>query len=294
MKKTALITGGTRGIGFLTAKKLASLGYRVILTGRNPGACAAARQNIENQISDADVHAMVLDLSSFASVRRFGDAYLDQNLSLHLLINNAGIALQGKKIRLTEDGQEMTFATNNFGHFLLTRILQDTIVKSAPARIIHVSSRLHMPHSGFGGEVNFDFDNMRGQKWYDGQIFYKNSKLATLWMTYELQRRLSGTGVTSNAVCPGFMPETVAGNARGMQRFLLKHILTHMPGTRTAVQGSDNTVFAGTTPEYETAGGKFIVDQQEIRSSEESYDQAKAARFWKLVSELTDQAEIDR
>jgi retinol dehydrogenase-12 len=286
-KSTVLITGGTKGIGFATAQKLAAKGFRVVLTGRSKGACDTAVGAIRQSVKDAEVEGMTLDLTSLASVREFAQAYLKRDLPLHILINNAGIFQQQKKLELSKDGFELTFATNVFGAFLLTSLLAERLIQSAPARIVWLSTRLHMPKSGYGGEVNFDFDNLNGQKWYDDVVFYKNSKLAIAWLAYEFQRRLAGKNVTSNAVCPGFVPETAAEKQKGIRKFVMRYIVPLMPGTRTVGQASDNTIFVATDPTYATVGGRFIAELKEIASSEESYDQAKAKRFWQVAGELT-------
>ncbi len=154
---------------------------------------------------EASVESMPLDLASFASIRQCAAAFHAKQLPLHLLINNAGGGIPGKQARFTSDGFELTFATNHLGHFLLTHLLLDSLKQSAPARVITVSSRLHIPGYGGGPPPDFDYGNLKGEKYYHSRVFYKNSKLANVWFAYELQRRLEGTGITSNAVCPGFV-----------------------------------------------------------------------------------------
>jgi retinol dehydrogenase-12 len=286
-RKTVLITGGTKGIGFATARGLASRGHRVVLTGRVQAACDDAARAIASSASGAQVVGMALDLASLASVREFARAFLAEGRPLHVLINNAGQLSLDKTLRLTGDGIESTLATNAIGPFLLTQLLREALLRSAPARIVNVSSRVHMPNSGMAGEVSWDWDNLRGEKSFDPVVFYKNSKLAMMWMTYELDRRLAATGITVNAVCPGFVPETLAEHRRGLSRWLYKHVMTHLPGTRTVAQAADNTLFAATDPAYATKGGVFIGERKEIPSSDDSYDEAKAKRFWKLACELT-------
>jgi len=230
---------------------------------------------------------MPLDLASLRGVRAFARDYLSRRWPLHLLVNNAGLMLQGKSMQVSADGHELTLATDVLGPFLLTRALESALVDSAPARVVFVGSRLHMPKSGFGGEVHFDFDNLRGEKWYDGAVFYKNARLATMWVAYELQRRLAGKGVSVNVVCPGFVPVTIAEQERGLRRFFLKHVMPLFPGTSTVEAASENTVFVATSPLYATVGGRFVTGQREIPSSAESYDELAAGRFWKLASEMT-------
>ena len=129
-------------------------------------------------------------------------------IPLHLLINHAGGSFPGKQARFTADGFELTIGTNHLGHFLLTNLLIEDLKRSAPARVITVSSQLHIPGYGGGLRPDFDDENLKAEKYYNAQVFYKNAKLANIWFAYELQRRLAGSGVTSNAVCPGFVPRS--------------------------------------------------------------------------------------
>lgn len=282
--KTALVTGGTKGIGFVTARKLASRGFRVVMTGRSQSTCDEAASRIAGEAPGASAAGMALDLSSLEAVRAFAKSFEGP---LDLLVNNAGNMSLDKNAALTKDGIEATLATNVIGPFLLTRLLLPKLRARAPARVVNVGSRAHLPKSGYGAEVHWDWENLKGEKSYEPMTFYKNSKLALMWLTYELDRRLAGSGVVVNAVCPGFVPETVAEHAKGVRYFLFKHVMTHMPGAHTAEEAADNTVFAATNPTYEKKGGAFIGEQKEVKASDEAHDTAQAARFWKLACSLT-------
>ena len=279
--RVAMITGGNSGIGFATATKLAAHGFHVIMASRNQQTSAQAIARIRARQPDARVESIPLDLASFASVRQCAVAFQAKGYPLHVLINNAGGSIPGKQARFTADGFEMTFGTNHLGHFLFTNLLLDNLTRSAPARVITVSSQLHNPQYAGGKPPDFDYDNLKGEKYYDANVFYRNSKLANMWFTYELQRRLTGTGVTSNAVCPGFVPEAIADRRTSpVERFLYKQILARMPFARSLEQASTSYMVAATDPGLEGVGGKFIVDGKERRSSEESYDEQKARRLW--------------
>jgi NAD(P)-dependent dehydrogenase (short-subunit alcohol dehydrogenase family) len=146
-----------------------------------------------------------------------------------------------------------------------------------------VSSRLHIPGYAGGPGADFDYDNLKGEKYYNPTVFYRNSKLANMWFTYELQRRVAGTGVTSNAVCPGFVPEAIGDRRKSpIDRLLYRKILPRMPFARSLDQASASYLMAATDPRWEGVGGKFIVDGEERRSSDESYDEEKARRLWNL------------
>jgi retinol dehydrogenase-12 len=282
--RTAIVTGSTKGIGFVTAKKLAQKGFRVVVTGRAQAGADEAAKKVIAEVPGANAVGMALDLATLDGVRDFARRFEGP---LALLVNNAGnMSLDAAPV-LTKDGIEATLATNTIGPFLLTRLLLPHLREGAPARVVNVGSRAHMPKSGYGAEVNWDFDNMKGEKSYEPMTFYKNSKLALMWTTYELNRQLAGSGVVVSAVCPGFVPETVAEHAKGVRHFLFKHVMTHMPGAHTVDEAADNTVFAATAPQYEARGGAFIGEQTEVKSSEDSYDAAKTQRFWKIACELT-------
>ena len=281
--RVAMITGGNSGIGFAVANKLAAKGYGVILASRNQQASTKAIAQICAVNPSALVESIPLDLSSFASVRQCASAFQSGGYPLNILINNAGGSVSGRQASFTVDGFELTFGTNHLGHFLLTYLLLEDLKHSAPARVITVSSELHNPAYAGGPAPDFDYDNLRGEKYYNPQVFYRNSKLANIWFAYDLQRRLTSTGVTSNAVCPGFVPAAIAARRKSaIERLFYAQVMTRMPFARSLEQASESYMFAATHPALEGVGGKFIVDGKEKRSSDESYDEVKARHLWEL------------
>lgn len=285
----AMITGGNSGIGFATASKLVARGFHVILASRNQQTSADAIARISAAIPNASIESIPLDLASFAAIRQCAAEFQAKGYPLHVLINHAGGSFPGKQARFTADGFELTFGTNHLGHFLLTNLLLDDLKQSAPARVITVSSQLHIPGYAGGPRPDFDYDNLKAEKYFNAQVFYKNSKLANMWFAYELQRRLSGSGVTSNAVCPGFVPESIADRRKSIERWFYREILARMPFARSLEQASSSYLFVATDPRYETVGGKFIVDCKEIDSSDESYDEEKARRLWDASCKMVGQ-----
>jgi NAD(P)-dependent dehydrogenase (short-subunit alcohol dehydrogenase family) len=282
-RRVAMITGGNSGIGFATVCKLAEKGFVVILASRNQQASAQAIERIHAATPNAVVESIPLDLASFASVRQCVSTFQTNGYPLHILINNAGGSVPGKQASFTADGFELTFGTNHLGHFLLTNLLLEDLKRSAPTRVITVSSELHNPDHAGGPAPDFDYDNLKGEKYYHPQVFYRNSKLANMWFAYELQRRLTGTGVTSNAVCPGFVPAAIAARRKSpLARFFYAQIMARMPFARSLEQASASYMVAATDPNLEGVGGKFIVDGKEKRSSEESYDEEKARHLWEM------------
>ncbi len=286
-RKVAIVTGGNRGLGLDTARKLAAWGARVTLTARNPDDGSRACDSIRARVPGADVQSMLLDLASFASIRDFAARFVELDLPLDLLVENAGSMMEGPKPRFTKEGFEATFGTNHLGHFLLTHLLLPAVQRASPSRIVIVASSMHKAGVGRGPGPDFDYDNLRAEKGFEPTIAYRNSKLANVWFTYELNRFLDGTNVTANAVCPGFVPATIADRQRSpIARFVFRHVLARMPFARSLDQGSGNTFFAATDSGLEGIGGKFIVDKQLSASSEESYDLQKARRLWETSREL--------
>jgi NAD(P)-dependent dehydrogenase (short-subunit alcohol dehydrogenase family) len=278
-QRVVLVTGGSQGIGFAAAQKLAARGFFVVIASRNrqTGQAAAARIR---QSEGARAEWMPLDLASLESVREFAAAFHTRNDSLHVLINNAGGMMAGKVARFTLDGFELTFATNHLGHFLLTNLLLDVIKQSAPARVIAVSSQQHIPGYANGPGAKFDYANLKAEKYYDARVFYSNAKLANVWFAYELQRRYGASGITANALCPGFVPASIAERRTGLTRLMYKEVLARMPFARSLEQAANSIAFLATDPRYAITGGKFIFDGREIPSSDESYDEAKARELW--------------
>jgi retinol dehydrogenase 12 len=282
-RRIAMITGGNSGIGFATASKLAAQGFHVILASRDQQKSAQAIARMRATIPNASIESIPLDLASFDAIRQCAAAFQAKGYPLHLLINHAGGSFPGKQAGFTADGFELTFGTNHLGHFLLTNLLLDNLKRSAPARVITVSSQLHVPGYAGGPRPNFDYDNLKAEKYFNAQVFYKNAKLANMWFAYELQRRLAGSGVTSNAVCPGFVPESIAERRKSpVDRWLYREVLARMPFARSLEQASSSYLFVATDPRYESIGGKFIVDGKEIPSSDESYDEEKARHLWEM------------
>lgn len=281
--KTILITGGNRGIGFETGRKLLAAGHRLVFTTRRPEAGQAAREQLQAEFPGADIDYILLDLADFGSVRQAASAFQQRGQPLDVLINNAGLLGVDDRVRFNADGFEMIFASNYLGHFLLTYLLLPELLAAGSARLLAVSSQTHIPGYGAGPEPDFDFDNLKAEKYYQPQVFYKNSKLAIVWFAYELDRRLAGLPLTVNAVCPGWVPETIGDNQHGLfRRLLFKQLLARFKVARTPEQAGAQLVHAAVSPELAGVSGKFIADRQPIRSSDESYDQVKSARLWQL------------
>ena len=192
--KSVLVTGGTGGLGRATATGLAALGARVGITGRDPARAAAAAAGIRAATGNTAVDAFAADLSSQAEVRRLAAQVAGTYPRLDVLVNNVGGCWAHRHV--TADGLERTFALNHLAPFLLTSLLLDRLIASAPARVVTISS-------GIQARGRIDFADLQGEREYSGQRAYSQSKLANVMFTYELARRLEGTGVTATVLHPG-------------------------------------------------------------------------------------------
>ena len=269
--KRCLITGATAGIGLVTARELARRGARVVLVGRNAEKCARIAAAIKEQTGSAHVTYLVGDLSAQKEVRRVAQEYREQYRRLDVLVNNAGAVYFDRQV--SADGIEMTFALNHLGYFLLTTLLLDLIVASAPARVINVSSEAHR-------RVRLDFDDLENARRYSAWRAYGQSKLANLYFTYELARRIPlGTGVTVNAVHPGLV-RTDFGRNNGLRATLMWALARWFAISSEA--GARTSVFLAASPSVATTTGKYFVEEQERRSSAVSYDAAAAGRLWEV------------
>ena len=258
--KVCLLTGATGGIGAVTARRLAELGASLILVARNADRGAALVDAIRPAAGGASVELLQADLSSLGQVRR--------------LANNAG-GLFGHR-RESADGIEMTFALNHLNYFLLTTLLLDRLQASAPARIVNVASEAHR-------SVTLDFDDLQAMRRYDRLTAYKRSKLANLLFTYELDRRIAGSGVTVNALHPGFVA-TGIGTAHGfMPDWLWRTICL---AAVTPEEGAKTSVHLAASPEVAGLSGQYFIRCRQAASSAASYDRAAAERLWQ-VSETT-------
>ncbi len=274
--KTILITGGTNGIGEAAALELARKGAEIIIVGRTP----AKTQFVVNQIRSASgnpsIEGLIADLSSMAQVRQLAQSYRQKHAHLHVLINNAGAIFANRLV--TADGYERTFALNHLSYFLLTNLLLDMIKSDAPARIVNVSSRAHE-------RSQLNFDDLQNERMYPygGYRAYGQSKLANVLFTYELARRLAGTGVTVNALHPGTVATGFGVNNRGAMRLGMQ--IFHQFAL-TPMQGADTVVYLASSPEVEGITGKYWTLRKQVQSSPESYDEEAQKRLWTLSTQL--------
>jgi NAD(P)-dependent dehydrogenase (short-subunit alcohol dehydrogenase family) len=272
--KICLVTGSTSGIGKVTARELAKQGATVVLVSRARAKGEATQAEITQATGNPHVELLVADLSLLADVRRLASEFQHTSPHLHLLVNNAGCAYPTRT--LTSEGLEATLVVNYLAPFLLTELLLDRLKASAPARIVNVSSAQH-------ANAHIDFDNLQGEKKYGNLSTYNQAKLAVLLWTYELARRLKGTGVTVNALHPGI---TATNFPSGMTGVLAWGMKLSKPLLLTPEKGAQTTLYLATSPEVEGVSGKYFVKSHETTSSNDSYDQTVGARLWEVAEQL--------
>ena len=273
--RICLITGATNGIGKSTAQALARMGATVVIVGRNAQKTAQVVEEIRAASGNHTVDSLLADLSSRQEVRRLASEFKSKYSQLHVLLNNAGGTFTTRQ--LSADGIEMTFALNHLAYFQLTNLLLDTIKASAPARIINVSSDAHS-----GGKI--EFDNLQGERSYSIFGPYGNSKLANILFTTELARRLEGTGVTANALHPGF---TSTGFGKNNPGLLMKMIRAVVPLiARSPEKGAATSIYLASSPEVQRISGKYFVDCRVTPPAPQATNSAVARKLWDISAEM--------
>jgi NAD(P)-dependent dehydrogenase (short-subunit alcohol dehydrogenase family) len=271
--RTVLVTGGTGGIGGATAAGLAALGARVGVVGRDRARADAAAERIRRSGGEVDV--FLADVSAQREVRRLADEVLAAYPRLDVLVNNVGGYWAHR--HTTEDGLERTLAVNHLAPFLLTNLLLDRLRESAPARVVTVSS-------GAQAMGRIDFDDLQGERGYQGQRAYNQSKLANVLFTYELARRLEGTGVTATVLHPGVVRTAFGREDSGAWMRVMSRVVR--PLMKSPEEGARTPIHLASSPEVEGVTGQYFANEQPKRSSKASYDPAAAARLWDVSTRL--------
>jgi retinol dehydrogenase-12 len=273
--KTCLITGATNGIGRVTAVELARMGAELFLVYRNKARADETVAEIRERTGNDNVHLLRADLGSQKQIRAVAAGFLATGKPLHVLINNAGLG--NTKRLMTEDGIEMVFAVNHLAYFQLTMLLRDRIKQSTPARIVNVASEAHR----FG---TINFNDLGGERRFRTFGAYSQSKLANILFSYELARRLAGTGVTVNCLHPGGIASGLWTNNGPLAQFIMK---AGRPFLKTPEQGARTTIYLASSPEVEGVTGKYYSNCREKTSSRESCDLNIARRLWDVSAQMT-------
>jgi NAD(P)-dependent dehydrogenase (short-subunit alcohol dehydrogenase family) len=276
--RICLITGSASGLGKIAARELARQGARLILVGKDLEAGQMARDEIAQLSGNNNLEFFRCDVSSFAEIRKLAE-HVDQNYdALHVLINNAG--LTDPEYRLSAEGHENHMAANHLGHALLTQLLLSKLKSSAPSRVIQISSDAHKAGTGI------DFDDIHCEKVWKGRqysnygafVAYHRAKLAMVCYTYEMARRLEGTGVTINALSPGNGIRTnVYRHYRGIFKLGVWLVGPFMGCPERAAK---TYVFLASSPTVKCVSGKYWENCAEKASSPMSHDPELQRRVW--------------
>ncbi len=257
------MTGATDGLGKRVALELAAKGATVLLHGRNRERLEAALEEMGRETGSEKVRSYLADLSSLGAVRGLAEQVLSDEERLDVLINNAGVIVPERQE--SEDRYELAFAVNYLAHFLLTGLLLPLLRDSAPARIVNVAS---------AGQSPVDFGDIMMERGYDGMKAYTRSKLAQIMFTFELAGRLSGSGVSINALHPASLMDTKMVNE------------TFGYTMSTVQEGAVATVRLAAPPDVEGVTGRYFDGHYEARANRQAYDPAARKRLWALSEDL--------
>jgi NAD(P)-dependent dehydrogenase (short-subunit alcohol dehydrogenase family) len=247
----------------------------VVIVGRNPAKTEATVHEIKSQTGSSALDQIVADLSSMAEVRRAAEEFKSRYKRLDVLLNNAGALFNRREE--TVDGYEMTFALNHLSYFLLTNLLLDVLKTSAPARIVNVSSDAHR-------SAKLNFDDLHTRQSYEiGSKAYGRSKLANVLFTYQLARRLAGSGVTANALHPGAVATGFGHNNGALARLAFK-VFNRF--SMTPEQGAETLIYLASSPEVEGVTGKYFYKCKPVDSAPASYEEATARRLWQASEQM--------
>ncbi len=273
--RTCLVTGASSGIGEETALGMARLGARVILVGRSRERGERALARVRTESGNDRVELRLADLASLTEIRRLAAEVVETCPRLHVLVNNAGIVNLRRTTSI--DGFETMFAVNHLAYFLLTNLLLERLIASAPARVVNVASEAHR----FG---TLEIDDLQSERSYGAMRSYGRTKFANILFTYELARRLDGTGVTAHCVHPGAVA-TRLGHNNG----LLGRVVTGLlrPFFRSPAGGAAPSLHAATAEELEGVTGRYFSARGEIRSAPATYDTTLARQLWERSAALT-------
>ena len=269
MNKTIIVTGATDGIGLEAATKIAALGNRVGLVGRNPDKGAKAIELITSLTGNDKLDFFQADLSLVSEVNQLSEDIKNKYSELNVLLNNAGGANKNKVI--TSEGLEKTFATNQMNYFVLTTNLMDMLSSSDHSRVVNVASNAHIGAS-------IDFDNINAEKGYSFWKAYCISKLMNIMFTYKLAEMQDK--VTVNVLHPGFVDTNIGGNEGSIVKRIVK--FGSKLFARSVENGADSSIYLSTSDEVSNVSGKYFFKCKPIKSSKASYDKDQWDQVWNL------------
>lgn len=273
--KTVLVTGANSGIGKETAREVARRGARVILACRDLQRGQQALDEIISNTGNKNVVLYHLDLSSLKSVRQFAKEIIKTERRLDVLVNNAGVG--GTPNKKTADGLHLLMQINHFGPFLLTNLLLDLLERSAPSRVIMVSSMLHW-------YSKLSLDNLNCENSFEHMMAYKDSKLANILTANELARKLEGTGVTVNSLHPGGVQTDILRRLQSPYKQISDFIFGYF--LKDVVEGAQTSIHLAVSEKVEGVTGKYFEDCKETQPSDAALDQDLARKLWDKSEQL--------
>ncbi|MGY5853925.1 MAG: SDR family oxidoreductase [Candidatus Thorarchaeota archaeon] len=273
--KICIVTGSNSGIGKETTRALAEKGAKVIMVVRNQERGDIAKSDILESTGNDSIELMLCDLSLMSDIRRLAQEFKNRYDRLDVLINNAGVVVS--KRHVTSEGFERTLAVNYLAPFMMTHELLPLLQSSAPARVVNLSSGLHK-------SAKFDIDDIQSENKYKSMSVYGTAKLLVVMHTYELARRLEGTGVTVNVAHPGFVATNLGANTGSrLSSFMFKLV---KPFQKSAPEGAETSVYLASSPEVDGVTGRYFAKKMEETSSELSYDENQQHSLWERTVEM--------
>ncbi len=273
--RVCLVTGASDGHGRAVAEALARAGAEVVLLGRNPQKCEVAQREIA-EATGRKPDVILCDLANRTEVDRAADEYLASGRPLHLLVNNAGLVNLHRQVNA--EGLEQTFAVNYLAMFQLTLRLFERAMASAPARIVNISSDSYK-------SARLALDDLQLERGYSVSQAYARSKLAILYFSLELARRVEGTGVTVNAVDPGPVASSIGANNPGLLYSLAKPMIRYL--FPSAPRAARTCLLVATDPALETATGGYWRSRKRRDRPLAKPDPELSAGLWRESVRLT-------
>ena len=276
--KTALVTGASSGIGLVTARELARRGARVVLVARNPDKAERARAAIQFAVPEAHLEVRLTDLSLLANVRNLAADMQRDHSQLDILVNNAGI-MPGP-LTVTEEGHELSWATNHLAVFALTNLLLPLLSEAQTGRVVTVASEAH-----WLGEIEPLQEARNNPDKYSWLTAYADSKLANILFTNELAHRLELTNITANCLHPGLVDTGLVhpGSSWGMKALWWPA----KPFMISPEKGARTSLYLATAPEVARVSGAYFKNLRPGRCSSRSQSRTEAARLWRISEEET-------
>jgi NAD(P)-dependent dehydrogenase (short-subunit alcohol dehydrogenase family) len=266
--KVCVITGATSGLGLEAAERLAKLGARLVLVGRDQARGEAALQRLRAAAPGLAATIHYADLSRLSEMKRLGDEIAKAEPRIDALINNAGAMFAGRHV--TEDGLELTFALNHMAYFVVTERLLPSLKAAAPSRIVSTASGAHRGQQ-------LDFADLQAARSYSGMRVYGRSKLANILFTRELARRIAGSGVTANCLHPGFVATRFGSGNNLLVRIGMR---IAMLGAIKVEDGAETIVYLASSPEVASSSGGYFYRSRPATPSQAARDDAAARRLW--------------